>query len=244
MKRGSTSHGRNVHADKGQNTAQERISSSNSSRRYNDRPQWNTNEELNQPYLWQQAMSRVSWECILPSELGGAENQTYHAWRGDKYLSAAAAEALHSNNISGMWHTKGSATKLTSIALSNSFLAAHKEIILPYLPANAVESLSERSLATILEAAVAQVYDVNYDAVLDLARWLIEKAEMTPDPNAKGKLLGYGGTVTVLGKEGTDHAPMYTAVAMFRGVTIEGKGSTKKKAEQLASERMLRRFHL
>jgi dsRNA-specific ribonuclease len=40
-------------------------------------------------------------------------------------------------------------------------------------------------------------------------------------------------------REGSDHSPIYTATANLNGISAEGKGSTKKKAEQLASETVL-----
>ena len=195
---------------------------------------------LQPPNLWNVAIYRVANKQILPPELGGPKNQTYNAWRGDKFLSAAAAKVLH---YSGRQHTKGTATKLTATALSNSFMAKHKDVLLPKLSSN-VGSLSEHGIGTILEAAVAEIYEANEQAVNDLARWLLQMAETTPDPNLKGQLLQYGGSVHVKSREGSAHSPVYTAIAELNGILGEGTGCTKKKAEQMASERVLEQCNL
>jgi len=187
------------------------------------------------PHVWQNAFIRVAKRNILPPELMGSGHHTYNAWRGDKFLGAAAAKAL---KYSSRRHTKGTATKLTATALSNAFMAKHKDILLPGLSRD-IDSLSEHGIGTILEAAVAEIFEANQSAVDDLARWLLQQAETTRDPNAKGLLLQHGGNVTVHNREGTDHSPTYTATAELNGKSAEGKGSTKKKAEQLASERLL-----
>lgn len=188
------------------------------------------------PILWNDAICRVAKRQILPLELGGPKDQTYNAWRGDKFLSTAAAKVIH---YSGRRHTKGTATKLTDTALSNSFMAKHKDVLLPEI-SNMLGHLSEHGISTILEAAVAEIYEANERAVHDLARWLLEKAETMPDPNAKGQLLHHGGSVYVkANREGSAHSPVYTAVAELHGMLAEGQGCTKKKAEQLASERVL-----
>jgi|AntRauTorckE5430_2_1112549.scaffolds.fasta_scaffold04864_2 dsRNA-specific ribonuclease len=188
------------------------------------------------PHVWQNAFLKVAQRNILPPELRGSGRHTYNAWRGDKFLGAAAAKVLH---YSGRTHTEGTATKLTAIALSNSFMAKHHGTLLPGLSSH-IGNLSEHGIGTILEAAVAEIFEANQPAVDDLARWLLHKAETSPDPNAKGQLLQHGGTVTVHNiREGSDHSPIYTATANLNGISAEGKGSTKKKAEQLASETVL-----
>jgi hypothetical protein len=179
---------------------------------------------------------KVAERDILPQELKGSGRHTYNAWRGDKFLGAAAAKVLHYSNC---MHTNGTASKLTAIALSNSFMARHHGTLLPGLSRD-IGNLSEHGVSTILEAAVAEVFEANQPAVEDLARWLLQKAEIPPDPHAKGNLLQHGGTVTVHKcREGSDHSPIYTATAKLNGKSAKGKGSTKKKAEQLASETVL-----
>ena len=195
---------------------------------------------LQPPNLWNVAIYRVANKQILPPELGGPKNQTYNAWRGDKFLSAAAAKVLHYSRVQ---HTKGTATKLTATALSNSFMAKHKDVLLPEV-SSIVGNLSEHGIGTILEAAVAEIYEANEQAVNDLARWLLEMAETTPDPNLKGQLLHHGGSVYIKNREGSAHSPIYTAIAELNGILAEGEGCTKKKAEQLASERVLAQYNL
>ena len=122
-------------------------------------------------------------------------------------------------------------------------MAKHKDVLLPKLSSN-VGSLSEHGIGTILEAAVAEIYEANEQAVNDLARWLLQMAETTPDPNLKGQLLQYGGSVHVKSREGSAHSPVYTAIAELNGILGEGTGCTKKKAEQMASERVLEQCNL
>jgi hypothetical protein len=135
--------------------------------------------------------------------------------------------------------TKGSAITLTNVALSIGFLASHIDIIPPDLSDTCFHDLSDKSIPSNQSTILADVYDDgNEEAVLDLARQrLIERAAMAPDLNAKKKLLDIGRQVEVLSgcREGTEQR-------MVLCVTIEAKAPTKKKAEQLAYQKILKHF--
>jgi len=180
---------------------------------------------LRPPGRWQQAVRR------LP--LGGDKDQKYTAWLGDKRLGAAAANALNETQTQ---HTRGSASKLTGVALSNAFMAANVDTI---LPDHDITHMSVNSIGTEIEAAVAEIYEVDETAVADLARWLIEKAEASPDPNAKGELLNLGGVVEAFRVGGADHVTTFRATAELGGHITEGEGTSKKIAEQLAAGTLL-----
>ena len=190
---------------------------------------------------------------ILPLLLGGERDQAYAAFKGDKLLGAAAIKALmknenDANNVLAenggqqQQHSRGSATRLVSMALSNSFMAANVEMILPEYVEDA-KGLSDHQVGTMLEAAVAQVHEADEAAVLDLASWLITTAADQPDPNVKGSLLNLGGTVEAERIGGSDHAAVFQATATYREHAAVATGESKKKAEQLAAGRLLENWN-
>lgn len=192
------------------------------------------------PRKWQNAVHLMKDAAILPKGSGFSTRQVYAAWCGDKFLGASAAKILFlESREKKVKHTRGSATMLMSIALSNSFMASNIDTILPNLYKN-VRHLGDHCIGTIVEAAVAELSLDNSDAVDDLARWLILKAEDTPDPNAKGHLLSIGGKVYAERTGGSDHAPSFYATAEHRGYSENGVAGSKKKAEQIAAAKLLK----
>lgn len=184
---------------------------------------------------WQVAASSIPRSLILPV-CGFRPDQNFAAWQGDKIIGAIAAKVL---STSSKQHTKTSATLLTSIAFSNSFFKENVDSILPDLH-DCVAHLSDRNVGTIVEAAVCKIFQDDASAVEDLTRWLITKAEEVQDSNPKGRLLELGGRVDASTRVGgEDHGPLFQARAEFEGYTTTGEGTSKKKAEQNAAEKLL-----
>ena len=186
------------------------------------------------PRQWQNVVRSIPQSKILP--LGGFRpEQNYAAWCGDKFLGATAAKVLSKTSKQ---HTRSSATILANTAFSNSFMKDNIDTILPELH-DSVKHLSDHSIGTVVEAAIGELFEVNEPAVEDLTRWLIQKAEDTPNQNTKGLLLNLGGKVNASRVGGDDHSPIFQATAEFDGFITTGKGKSKKKAEQIAAEKLL-----
>lgn len=186
------------------------------------------------PWKWQKAVRSIHQSKILPHD-GFRPKQNYAAWCVDKFLAATAAKVLSKTSKQ---HTCSSATILTNIALSNSFMKDNIDKILPELY-DSMKHLSDHSIGTVVEAAVGELFEVNEPAVEDLTRFLIQKAEDTPNQNTKGLLLNLGGKVYTDRIGGADHSPEFQAIAEFDGITTTGEGKSKKKAEQIAAEQLL-----
>jgi len=182
---------------------------------------------------------------------------------GDKILGSAAATALvellkekqkqqqHDTDVDSTAATTsldtGSLTKRISHAVSNAFLAQHVDQILPNFTA-IIDRSSEWELGTAVEAAVCAVHNNSNNndgtaAVADLARFLVERAAATTTldgTNAKGALLERGGHFPTSRRVGGgDHNPVFEAVACLQHEAASATGSTKKRAEMLAAERVL-----
>mmetsp|Transcript_51463 Transcript_51463/g.60147 ORF Transcript_51463/g.60147 Transcript_51463/m.60147 type:complete len:214 (-) Transcript_51463:3-644(-) len=132
------------------------------------------------PAKWQKAVQQIPPAKFLPLQHGGDSDQGFAAWRGDKLLGAAAVGALQSLNLGRRiynqshndtsqqqgqqdqkhnYRDRGSATKLMQIALSNRFLAAHVDALLPHEYISIARSLSDHGVGTMIEAAVAGVHE-------------------------------------------------------------------------------------
>ena len=226
---------------------------------------------ISPPRRWQNAARLIKDDFILPFLLkGGFYNtgQAFAGWCGDKFLGASAAKIL-SLELHGHKRTAGNATVLTSIALSNSFFASNIDTILPHLRTHqGVKNLNDHDIGTIVEAAVAKVSQENQDAVDDLARWLVQKAEDSGDTqatcsrfiqeqkaketlaylNAKGHLLNIGGKVYSKREGGPNHAPIFSATAEFHftdkqeDYRTNSKARSKKSAERIAAVELLERL--
>jgi dsRNA-specific ribonuclease len=182
------------------------------------------------PSQWRHAVRLLPQVNILP----GGPDQKYAAFLGDKFLGAVVAIAIQNSNET---YDKASASRLTSTILSNKFLAARVESILPLsIYTDAAKLVSDHSVGTMVEAAVAAVKDE--DAVADLVTWLIEEARNL-DMNAKGQLLEFGGTVDSIRVGGSDHAPVFKAMARLDDQTVEATGKTRKDAEHNAANTCL-----
>ena len=178
------------------------------------------------------------------------------AFFGDKLLGAAVAIAQqHSGAMPSS--DVGSLTKVHALAVSNASLHAHLEYILP-AHAHAFQPASlgraAHGAGTMVEAAVAVVHEeYGAAAVAELAEWLVgravarhlaSEAEQTARPpaelpNAKGRVLELGGSVTAERTGGLDHAPTFTAVAELGGTRLSVTGRSKADAQQSASVRLL-----
>eukprot|EP01083_Nonionella_stella_P024500 67604_1 len=183
------------------------------------------------PHKWQTAIKSTPQSKIPP--VGGYKpDQTFAAWRGDKFLGSVAARILHQSKKQYTNHT---ATILTNKALSNAFFKDNIHTILPDLHYN-VKGMSDHSIGTVVEIAVAEMFEADESAVEDLTKWLIQTAEdSTPDKNSKGLLLNLGGKVSSYWDGGNDHSPLFRAKAEFGAIVTKGKGKSKKKAEQDAA---------
>jgi len=143
---------------------------------------------------------------------------------------------------------EGSATKLASVVLSNKFMAERISQILPDPSFREWEKQFEynnHSLATVVEAAVAAVYDLDVDAVDDLVEWLIQEGERCEKRilgecmlfNAKGRLLELGGSLSVEREGGVDHDPIFLANAALKNKIFSATavGNNKRDAEENAA---------
>ena len=90
-----------------------------------------------------------------------------------------------------------------------------------------------------MEAAVFAVQQVDPDAVLELANYLIHESAFMTDPNCKGRLLELGGTIQSRRIRGGDHNPVFTATATLHQQTATAEESSKKKAETRAAAKLL-----
>lgn len=198
-----------------------------------DRQPFRRSDDLDK---WKYALGNVPEAKILPL-LGGQADLNYLSWKGEHFLNCEAVKVIDKEFASN-FKTKGKATKILATAFSPSFLAINKtDILLDYMWHHTTES--DLNIGTVVEAAVSVIYDTNEEAVRDLARYLLRKAENVPTPNAKGSLLQVGGEVTIIKKEGSSHQPFFTARAELDNQVAEAKANSKKKAEQLACERLL-----
>lgn len=226
------------------------------------------------PTRWQSAVKKIPTEKVLPPKLGGEGEQKwkYAAWKGDKLLGASAATLLDQSDESKHLpysSSAGGATRLTNLALSNSFFAAHVETVLPKYKKEA-RNLSDKDIGTMLEAAVARVHAIDEKAVSDLVSFLVHEAKTSlrvqeagnnKDMNyehlikplknldyqsAKKTLLEMGGTVRdAIRIGGSDHKPIFQATATFDNPkTAVATAGSKKKAERLAASKLLNKLNV
>jgi ribonuclease-3 len=110
---------------------------------------------------------------------------------------------------------------------------------------------NEAILADVCEAVIAAIY---HDGGLEPARVFIERhwrdrlqsvtappqdAKTTLQEWAQGRGLALP-SYTITGREGPDHAPVFTVqVALADGRSAAGRGTTKRVAEQVAAQKLL-----
>ena len=79
------------------------------------------------------------------------------------------------------------------------------------------------------------------------AEWLVDKAsvaaEATSGPNATGRVLELGGSVSAERTGGPDHSPTFTAIAELGGTRLSVTGRSKTEAKQKASVKLLEQAH-
>jgi hypothetical protein len=122
------------------------------------------------------------------------------AWKGDKVLGAAAAKAM--TKVTGIQEA-GEATLLTSLALSNSFLAANSQMVLR--PNKIIKfdfdtvDYSDRQWGTLVEATVGAIHEKgtseSFEAIENLTEWLLGKARQNMDlPTISATMTNFGST--------------------------------------------------
>lgn len=155
-------------------------------------------------HIWQDACRKVPHARILPTGSGGNSNQRFQGFLGDKLLGAAAAHVVeetivslrdnssNNSNTRNSSHNElsvdaGCASALCNIALSNRFLHAYADLLLPTQCLELTQHMGDHGVGTMVEAAVAAVYEFDQEAVNDLARCLLTiAASIWTGDNPKG----------------------------------------------------------
>lgn len=173
--------------------------------------------------------------------IGGSRSQKMKAWYGDMVLGAAVARELI--NQRPRIHN---AVALHGTAVSNEILSSKATTILPNIPKQITEdetflNLSEHAIGTIVEAAIAEVNEIDEAAVKDLAVYLVKISRNVPINRRylKAKFRELGGVVDIYQKNRHDQKPLFEATARIRGRTAFGVSRTKLKAEKIAIETLL-----
>lgn len=198
--------------------------------------------------------SLVRWNNVLskipvPAVNNEDKQEIYvQALQGDKILGCAVTTTLIQKAHRRPVDT-GGLTQVISGAVSNSFLAQHADsILLPCWKRLDLDTLSEWEIATLVEAAVWAVHQVDPSAVHSLATFLLDahanSAEDSLSGKAKSRLLELGGSVTAKRTAGGDHNPVFTATATWKAHTAKSQGPSKKRAETLAAARLLAAAHV
>lgn len=176
------------------------------------------------PEKWLQAVKKIPANARK-------ENRKFAAFCGDKLLGAVLAQKLQSHHQSDKQKlTVGKATILAGTVLSNRFLADRLPLIVPNHNDDGVE-IGTHSQGTIVEAAVAAVYDQDEEAVGALVEWLINEAPdvLSLRVSPKNELLDRGGKCAFTYRVGgPDHNPEFRAVVELNGETMSSTGNTKR----------------
>lgn len=92
-----------------------------------------------------------------------------------------------------------------------------------------------------MEAAVAEVNEIDETAVKDLAKYLVDIVKTVPKDriNAKAKFKQLGGHVDSYMKSRDGETTLFESTASIRNRTAKGVARTKVKAEKLAIESLL-----
>lgn len=159
---------------------------------------------------------------------------------GDKILGMYVTKVLM--DIQKEASTAQSLTRQISITVSNAFLADQAKYLLPQFheQSNAFKSMNDWKIATILEAAVAEVYEQSSDAVRDLASYLVHTS--SPDSEnicPKVQVLRIGGVVWSREVLGADNVRKFVSHAFLNDAYISGHGDSKEQAESTACLRLL-----
>jgi len=93
----------------------------------------------------------------------------------------------------------------------------------------------------VVEAAVAEVNEIDEIAVKDLAKYLVDIVKTVPKDriNAKAKFKQLGGLVDSYMKSRDGETTLFESTASIRNRTAKGVARTKVKAEKLAIESLL-----
>mmetsp|Transcript_24748 Transcript_24748/g.68430 ORF Transcript_24748/g.68430 Transcript_24748/m.68430 type:complete len:295 (-) Transcript_24748:546-1430(-) len=194
---------------------------------------------------WQRAVKQLKQidhdNKVNTPQTSSSNTQSYAAWRGDKIIGAAAANAFDRqvNNLA----TAGNATRVVALAVSNYFFAKHASTLLPHLVTASKEdnndNKSDRQLGTLLEATVfrvSQEVEGQEEAIDDLATWLVEQALIAQSyEDMKGQLIDMGGTVQTVRTTGR-----FEVEASLNGIRRTARSTeSEEEAEQLAATRVL-----
>ena len=185
------------------------------------------------PQLWLQAVRQVDPAQLDPNS---ASSSLYDAaFLGDKLLGAAAAKYIWHHGLGKADQavlSNRQAALLLDVALSNQFFKEQHEHLLPHLQTS-LQDRRSHLVGTVLEAAVARVYDqggghLENAAIDDLAAYLV-----------KNSLHGPGRKLNVRLQSQWDETKQYWTTTAFRKhVSVTATASTKKQAERSAIQQL------
>ena len=139
------------------------------------------------PAQWQQGVKQIDPYLILPSELGGSDDNKHRAWYGDKVLGAHVARFTMTFFQDSL--DRQVASTIASIALSNRFLHEKFPTIVPKdklyhgtVPQDEFYHGNEAMAGTAVEAAVSRMSERKID---DLSQYLVKEAINEIIRNAK-----------------------------------------------------------
>lgn len=193
-----------------------------------------------------------------PSMAGGAHNQRLE-FLGDRVLGLVIAEALVAQDpdategqlaprLNALVRKETCAEVATSLDLGAALRMGRSEML----------SGGRRKTALLGDAMEAVIAAVYLDAGLEAARALILRhwgtrlaAAVAQPPDAKTALQEWAQARGLpppayvdLGREGPDHAPLFSVEARLAdGSAAEGRAPSKRAAQQQAAEALLARLH-
>lgn len=208
--------------------------------------------DFNDPALLEQALTHRS--AADPKRKGLDSNERLE-FLGDRVLALLMAEWLSDRFPQ---EREGELGKRLAVLVAADTLAKVGDVIglsaaLRIPPAEGRTGLRQRAnvLADATEALIGALY---LDGGLDKARGFVHRewtafmeADATPPMSAKSRLqewslgrgMGLPEYVTV-SAEGPSHAPLFTVSVRACGKTAEASGDSKRGAEQLAAEALLK----
>jgi dsRNA-specific ribonuclease len=196
------------------------------------------------------AVCTQSWSALTK------DNYEYSEASATKLISTALSNQFFAARVATILPDNGdnnskNETEL-SLSDSSSITATNHNINVNVFVEQATQ-MSTHSVGTMVEAAVAAVKQnlsqsltsqESEEAIGDLVDWLLGQAlELNHDVNSKGQLLELGGSVA-RGKKiaGSEHEPLFEAVATLHTNSAKAEGRTKKGAEQEAARVLLQQL--
>lgn len=197
-------------------------------------------------------------EALTHPSMGGVTHNQRLEFLGDRVLGLVIAEALLAQDLeaaegqlaprlNALVRKETCAEVATALDLGTALRLGRSEML-------SGGRRKQALLGDAMEAAIAAIY---LDAGLDAARTLILrhwgdriKAAQAQAPDAKTALQEWAQArgqqppaYTELGREGPDHAPVFSVeVRLADGRTAQGRAASKRAAQQLAAEALLARL--